>query len=140
MPVKNPEHVSKYIGYADRNDYLEKTGKDFARGVYHSLWKSPQINWNGKLLGCSENRWVVFSEDVFEGDLALYYNNERIRYARQMLMGKKPPREDMPCLKCRTYEALKRSDKWITTDEIDNWCPPHERLLNESCTLQPNQD
>lgn len=131
MPVKDRDRVIKHIGYADRNDYLEKTGKDYGRGVCHALWRSPQINWDGKLLGCSNNRWVLFSENVFKGDLAVYYNNEKMRYARQMLMGKKPPREDMPCLRCQMYEALKRYGNWITRDEIADWRPPHERLCDE---------
>jgi len=131
MPVKDRNRVRRLVGSVDRNDYLEKTGRDFVRGVCYALWKSPQVNWDGKLLGCSNNRWVVFSENVFEGDLASHFNSEKIRYARQMLMGKKPPRDDMPCLNCQMYEALKRYDNWITTDEIANWHPPHERLFDE---------
>ena len=40
-----------------------------------------------------------------------------MRYARQMLMGKKPPRDDMPCLNCQMYEALKKYDNWISYRE-----------------------
>ncbi len=131
-PVRDRKNVSKWIGYADRRDYLEKTGKDCVRGVCHALWKSPQINWDGKLLGCSNNRWVVYSPNAFEGDLESHFNAETIRYARMMLMGKKPPRKDMPCLKCEMYAALRKYNNWITADEIENWRPPHERLLDDS--------
>jgi hypothetical protein len=133
MPVKDRDYIIKRIGCADRNDYLEKKGKDCVRGVCHALWKSPQINWDGKLLGCSNNHWVVFSQNAFEGDLALHYNSEKIRYARQMLMGKKTARDDMPCLRCQMYEALIKYDNWITAEEIENWRPPHERLFDEFC-------
>jgi len=132
MPVKNRSHVRGLIGYVDRRDYLKKTEKDYVRGVCHALWKSPQINWDGKLLGCSNNIRVIFSENVFDGNLLMHYNGEKIRYARQMLMGKAPPREDLPCLGCPMYEALKKFDNWITLDEIDNWLPPHERFIDES--------
>jgi len=131
MPVKDRTRVRNRLGSADRYEYLEKSGKDYVRGSCHALWKSPQINWDGKLLGCANNCWVAFSENVFEGDLASNLNSEKIRYARQMLMGKKPLREDMPCLYCKRYEALKRYDNWITAEEIDNWRPPHERLFDE---------
>ncbi|HEA68985.1 MAG TPA: radical SAM/SPASM domain-containing protein [Desulfobacterales bacterium] len=131
MPVKNRGRVRGLIGYVDRRDYLKKTKKDYVRGVCHALWKSPQINWDGKLLGCSNNIRVIFSENVFNGNLLMHYNSEKMRYARQMLMGKAPPRKDMPCLGCQMYEALKKFDNWITTDEIKKWRPPYERLFNE---------
>ncbi|HEA68986.1 MAG TPA: radical SAM protein [Desulfobacterales bacterium] len=118
MPVKNRDRLRKAFGYADREEYLEKLQKSYIRDACLTLWNLPQINWDGKLLGCPCNRWGFYEENVFNGNLATCLNNERMRYARQMLMGKKPPRDDIFCMKCSGYRSIKEYDNWITEAEI----------------------
>ncbi len=87
------------------------------------LWKFPQINWDGKLLGCPCNKWGFYEENVFEDNLAACLNNEKMRYTRQMLMGKKQPRDDILCMKCAVYESIKRYDNWVTETEVKSYSP-----------------
>ncbi|MBF8278284.1 MAG: Radical protein [Candidatus Brocadiaceae bacterium] len=118
MPVYNRDRVRQIVDYADRREYLEKEGVHYKRHQCYELWLSPQINWDGKLLGCSRNMWGVFGGNVFESGLMGAINNEKIRYAREMLMGRVPARGDMPCMKCSIYQSIATSGNWITEKEI----------------------
>ena len=120
MPVYNRDRVRQVIGYADRKEYLGKEDKHYCRHQCYELWLSPQINWDGKLLGCSRNMWGVFGGNVFESDLMSVINNEKMRYAREMLMGRVPAREGMPCMRCAVYQSMVQCGNWITEKEIEN--------------------
>lgn len=120
MPVYNRDRVRQFVDYADRREYLEKEGVHYKRHQCYELWLSPQINWDGKLLGCSRNMWGVFGSNVFESGLMDAVNDEKISYARGMLMGRLPAREDMPCMKCAVYQSMAQYDNWITEKELEN--------------------
>ena len=94
-PVKDKETVLKESGID-----VSKTHEPWC----YQLWKSPQINWDGKLLGCCVNIWSDFG-NVFENGLEKSLKSEKYRYAKEMLLGLKPPREDIPCLKCPVYKS-----------------------------------
>jgi len=118
LPVKNRRRVRKIIGYADREEYLWKRRRSYLRSACLTLWKNPQVNWDGKLLGCRCNKWRVYAENVFKDDLMACLNNKRMRYARQMLMGNAPPRDDIPCTSCEFYTNIRKYCNWITQTEI----------------------
>lgn len=120
MPVYNRDSVRQFVGYADRREYMEKEKMHYQRHECYALWLSPQINWDGKLLGCCRNKWGVFGGNVFESGLMDAINNEKIRYAREMLMGRLPAREDMPCMKCAVYQSMAQYDNWITEKELES--------------------
>jgi MoaA/NifB/PqqE/SkfB family radical SAM enzyme len=80
------------------------------------LWKSPQINWDGKLLGCCVNRYSDFG-NIFETGLRKTLSNEKFRYAKKMLIGAALERTDIPCVKCSVYKNIK---KYNTFEEIKN--------------------
>jgi hypothetical protein len=40
-------------------------------------------------------------------------NGEPIAYARQMLTGAAPPRDDVPCTSCAIYLQMKASGNWL---------------------------
>ncbi len=118
MPVKDRKGLRKMIGCADRSEYAKKFKRSYIGGTCLSLWKRPQINWDGKLLGCPCNTWGFYSENVFEKDLMKHLNNDKMRYARLMLMGKKPPRKDIPCVRCHAFKTMEAYGTWITETEI----------------------
>jgi len=76
----------------------------------YQLWDSPQINWDGKLLGCCVNRKKDFG-NVFEEGLENCLKSEKYIYAKNMLKGKVRPREDIPCFDCPNFERI-RSKKF----------------------------
>jgi len=108
----------RLTGYADREDYLKREKRHYMRHLCYDLWRRPQVNWDGKLLGCTRNIWKVFADNVFEGKLLDHFNNEKMTYARSMLMKRSAPREDMPCLHCAVFASMLQYDHWITEDEL----------------------
>jgi len=118
--VKNRERVKRYVGYFDRHDLFQKTGMDYARNKCLHLWKSPQVNWDGKLIGCCHNTWAVFAENVFDDGLMSGVNNEKMEYARKMLTGSASPDHAVPCARCSMYEGLQHHGNWLTEAEIQN--------------------
>lgn len=111
-PVKNVELVKQKTGidtslssvryYANcyRND--NKTGF-FCK----ELWTSPQINWDGKVLGCSNNIYKNFGGNAFKDGLLKALNHPKMIYAKNMLTDVAYPIESIPCTNCDTYKVVK---------------------------------
>ncbi len=100
-------------GVASRTEYLEKYGSDYLGSMCMQLWKHPQINWDGKVLGCCRNFWGDFGGNAFRDGLIESLNHEKMPYAREMLEGKKPARPDIPCTTCELYTRRERDKQWF---------------------------
>jgi MoaA/NifB/PqqE/SkfB family radical SAM enzyme len=118
-PIRDREFVKRETGleFTSRSEHLNVTHKNVGRTFCLQLWWQTQVNYNGDVLGCCVNHWGSFgnvlSEGVLEG-----LNNERISYARAMLMGQVPEREDIPCTRCSKYLDMKRFNCYLTEEEI----------------------
>lgn len=110
-PVQNKDFVAKEIGFefATREEFERKYKRNYFVPCAQ-LWTTPQINWDGKLLGCCFNIWSDFG-NVFEEGLTECVKGERYRYAKRMLLGKEDPRDDIACSACPRYKN--RSLPWI---------------------------
>jgi MoaA/NifB/PqqE/SkfB family radical SAM enzyme len=115
-PVRDPGRVRRQMPdhVASREEFRERTGRDYMQKICHQLWFQPQVNWDGKMLGCCRNFWGDFGGNVFRDGLEATVNNERMRYAREMLRGKAEPRDDIPCTTCEIYLGMKESSQWLT--------------------------
>ena len=113
-PLRNPEHTRKIAGAASREEYKRMYGVDYKRGICRDLWDAPQINWDGKILGCSRNFWGDFGGNAFISGLYQSINSDKIKYARDMVLGKKPERDDIPCTTCDLYINMKADGRWLT--------------------------
>ena len=119
-PVRNREFVRRESGLevASEEEFRKKYRKPYlARFICTELWKRPQINFDGKVLGCCVNYWGDFGNAFTEG-LAESLNNEKIRYARQMLLGERASRADIPCTTCRYYQRMKADRTWLQAHEV----------------------
>ena len=118
-PVKNLPLVRKEsgLGVATREEYRTKYGTSYRRPICTQLWSQPQLNWDGTVLGCCVNRWGDFGNAFTEG-LVESLNGEKINYARQMLLGKKEGRADIPCTTCEFYQQMKSNGTWLQDDEV----------------------
>jgi len=112
-PVQNQEAIRKELGAVSRREYKEKYGVDYTQGICHQLWEQPQINWNGEVLGCCRNFWGYFGGNVFTDGLFDSLNNEKINYARDMLMGRQKARADIPCATCDIYLDMRNKKNWL---------------------------
>lgn len=88
------------------------------------LWNIPQVNWDGRVLGCCVNTWGDFGNVFIEG-LNPLIHGEKMSYARQMLMGEKEAKEDIPCTSCWYYKSMQRDNSWITLKDVQSFKNPH---------------
>jgi MoaA/NifB/PqqE/SkfB family radical SAM enzyme len=91
---------------------------DINRGICAQLWNDPQINWDGRVLGCCVNDWGDFG-NALDGGLQNVVTNERYTYAKNMLTGTKPARDDIPCTTCHFYHNMQKSGKWMSTGFVN---------------------
>lgn len=118
-PVRNPGLVQLRTGMpATRQEFRRAHGVDYARGICYQLWMAPVLNWDGRLMGCCRNFWGDFGGNAFEEGLEAVLQSERIRKARQALMGRAPMDPEIPCAGCELFLAMQRDGKWITAEEI----------------------
>lgn len=113
--MRDPEAVRSATGTgaATRDEYETLHGKSYDGFICHQLWDQPQINWDGKVLGCCVNHWGDFGGNAFRDGLRASLNTEQIVYARAMLLGDAPPREDIPCVTCNKYREMREHGRWL---------------------------
>jgi len=115
-PVTDKEHVKKEfgLGVANRQEYEEKYNRSYLqREICSQLWNSPQLNWDGRVLGCCVNYWGDFGNALKEG-LPQALSNKSISYARRMLLGEVPAAEGIPCTTCTHYLKIQQNRQWLT--------------------------
>jgi hypothetical protein len=114
-PVKNPDLIrdAAGVGAATREEFKEKHGHDYMQGICGQLWETPQINWDGKVLGCARNFWGEFGGNAFTDGLLASINSEKLQYARRMLQGEVPVRAGIPCTTCEIFLGRQRDSQWI---------------------------
>lgn len=119
-PVRDKERISREsgLGVASRDDYERVYSEQYRQqSICAQLWNAPQVNADGRVLGCCINHWQDFG-NAFDGGLEPILTGEPMSYARQMLCGEAPPREDIPCSSCHFYHGMKRSSRWMNSFEM----------------------
>lgn len=129
-PIRDRQKAEKVVGADSRETFREKYGEDYGRSKCHQLWNRPVINWDGKNLGCCANYWGEFGGNYIEDGFDSTVNSEKMRYARNMLMGKTGPRDEIPCTTCDYYKSIAKRGNWITLPEI-YITPPLIRTLSK---------
>jgi MoaA/NifB/PqqE/SkfB family radical SAM enzyme len=114
-PIRDRAWVLKETGFGvtSRDEHEQIHGKKLFNEICLQLWDDPQINWDGKVLGCCRNFWGEFGGNAFTDGLTNVLNGEKITYARDMLMGKAPPRDDVPCTSCEMYQSMQKRAEFI---------------------------
>lgn len=124
-PATDKELIRKEsgLGVADRAEYHQAYGVSYLqRTSCIQLWRSPQISWDGRVLGCCVNYWGDYG-NAFHDGLTATLNGERLSYARTMLLGEAPARNDIPCASCPHYEVMQRDNHWLSRREISGPSP-----------------
>lgn len=109
-PVKNAEFVRKEteLNVVSRDEFMKKNKRAYFSPC-SQLWQTPQINWDGKLLGCCVNIWGDFG-NVFTEGLAKCLQGEKYVYTKKMLMRKEKVRDDISCSQCGYYRKILKND------------------------------
>ncbi len=105
-PIVDPDFVRREsgLGVVSYDEHRETKGEEYYAPCTQ-LWTEPQVNFDGKLLGCCVNRWGHFG-NVFEEGLQSLLSSERYAYAKRMVVGREPPRDDQPCVQCPVFQRL----------------------------------
>jgi MoaA/NifB/PqqE/SkfB family radical SAM enzyme len=115
-PIRDREFVRSQTGGGPvtRQEFEATYDRKYLDEICHQLWDLPQINWDGKILGCCRNFWGDFGGNAFTDGLVESINGERMAYAREMLTGRSPPRDDIPCADCEMYRAMRARSTFIS--------------------------
>jgi len=134
-PVKNKELVRAEtgLGAASIEEFYQKYGVAFEREICTQLWGAPRVTFNGRVIGCCVSFWGDYGNAFREGLLNIF-NNEKMSYARAMLMGEKPPRSDIACATCWFYNIMATDHKWLSREEILAQSPTFGNRLTSSLT------
>ncbi len=112
---KDPERVRRESGLAQpvRAEYERATGRPLLGAKFcRQLWNGPQINWDGRILGCCYNSWADFGR-VGEERLERSLNNPRLTAARTLLTGGGTAEKNLPCENCSYFHAMKKDGDWL---------------------------
>lgn len=112
-PVRDQKIVKRELGVASRAEYEQEYGKNYMWKICHQMWHSPQINWDGNVLGCARNFWGHFEGNAFRDGLIKSLNTKKIWFARDMILGRKATRADIPCATCNIYKGMIAERKFL---------------------------
>lgn len=119
-PIRDKDFVKKETGWntVTREEFQKTTNIHYMRNVCYSLWHSPRINWEGKVLGCCWNSWNDFDSNAFKEGFLASINSNKINLARKMLLGHIDSGHDLPCETCKLYLQMKQNNTYLTLREI----------------------
>lgn len=114
-PIKDKDFVKKEtgLGSVTRSEYYKEKKVPYMSSLCSQLWIDPQINWDGRVFGCCLPIQGDYG-NAFEVPLKDILSGEKMSYARDMLIGKKAPRKDIPCSECGIYIKMGTNKKWLT--------------------------
>ncbi|MDD5262350.1 MAG: putative nucleotide-diphospho-sugar transferase [Methylacidiphilales bacterium] len=118
-PVRDREQIRSQggLGASDRAEYEEKHKKNYIQKACHQMWNSPQINYDGRLLGCCLNHGSDYG-NVFQGGLERALAGEKMTRAREMLLGLRNAEDDIPCSNCPVYLSRLARHDWVSAHEL----------------------
>lgn len=112
---KEPERRGTRRQIQERFDRLARRWTEFR--LCYQMWNEPQVNFNGDVLGCCVNSWGAYG-NAFEQPLAEVLRGDKMSTARNMLLGRVPARDDIPCTQCGYYQDMKNRRAWLTKPAI----------------------
>jgi MoaA/NifB/PqqE/SkfB family radical SAM enzyme len=119
-PPKDREGIkrSTALEAASVEQYREERGAEYLSACLQ-LWDEPQVNWDGKILGCCVNYWGELGGNAFDQPVAQWANSEGIRHARAMLTGRAQPKPAVPCTTCDVFARMAQHGSWLDPSDLD---------------------
>lgn len=122
-PIKDKEKVIQETGLDDvdvsPSHRLDEYNNHKTNWFFCSLlWENPQINYDGKILGCCYLFNADFEGNVFKDGYLEAMNNPKILYAKAMLTNNASPANDIPCTHCPVYKDLVKNNNFIKSPKI----------------------
>ena len=114
-PIQDVQAIKEIVG-----SDIEKQDDFWMGEVCSQLWTIPQVNWDGRVLGCCVNTWEDYG-NAFDDGLEEIFNGEKMSYARQMVLGEKTEKKDIPCTSCWHYKSMKKNKTWLKMERIEQF-------------------
>ena len=112
---KDPERLTELTGlhFLTQKDY--NSGQREFNGQYCSqLFYSPQINWDGRLLGCCTLYKRTWEHNVFEEGFLASINHSDYRTTLSALLRGEPACLQTPCMSCTTWKKMHEKGLCLT--------------------------
>jgi len=108
-PVKDREYVRREsgLGVADRQEFKKLHKKEYKAPCYH-CFTSPQINWDGKILGCSINKWKALG-NISSISIRQWMNSDTYKNLVGILFEDHTCDESLPCYYCPNYKKIQEN-------------------------------
>lgn len=103
--------------------YTDDGAKSFFSGQSNSfycsdLWKFPQINIDGRFLGCCCNSWQAFdTPNAFEQSLRKILHSRSVKATKKMLRGGRVYAA-APCIACKFYKMMLYNHQFLRSHHI----------------------
>lgn len=106
-PIRDAKMVKENAGikYATRVEYKRQSGSEYKQPCYQCLF-SPQVNWNGDVLGCCVNKWRGLG-NATHNSLSDIMNSHIYKLMIDFLFGKCSVSKDIPCFYCPNASKVK---------------------------------
>lgn len=105
------------LGVADRQEFKEIYKKEYKAPCYH-CFSSPQINWNGEILGCSVNKWKTIG-DISKTTIEDWEQSDSYNVLIKVLFEGIECPPSIPCYYCPNYHKIK--DKPLTLKGLEDY-------------------
>lgn len=105
-PVTRESFLRDRLGAASRSEWLRIHGRPYFAPC-EQLWDQPQINWDGRLLGCCINIWESFG-NVLESGLSRCLHDPRYEAMQRLVREGVNELDDLPCHRCSVHRATQR--------------------------------
>ena len=110
-PVREKSRLRTELGASSRSEWEELHNAPYLVPC-RQLWEEPQVNWNGRLLGCCINLWEDFGS-VLEDGLEACLQHPRYEAMRRLVTGGSSGYDDLPCHRCRVLAAMERTGRFV---------------------------
>jgi MoaA/NifB/PqqE/SkfB family radical SAM enzyme len=120
-PVRDADLVKRATGLkaVSRAEYKDQTKTVYLQRVCEELWDTPQLNFDGRVLGCGANTWAFFEGNGLD-NLGAAYNSKMMNDSRAMLTGQIPAVKGNPCTDCGLYKERVALKQWVKPDSFQH--------------------
>lgn len=95
-----------------------KTFESINFGLCEQLWYSPQINWDGTLLGCCCSTHHNLNINVFKTGLKKALSSKKMKLMKNIITGKEHANDTIACNWCYLYKIKKEHNTFINPKKL----------------------
>lgn len=127
FPLKGTALIRKHAPFLSREEHEKKTKKPYMSPCRY-LWMSPQINWDGTLLGCCANKENSFG-NVFKEGFKECLKSKKYKTAKRTVLFQLKADKNLPCFGCSHHRKFMLGRFYMVRELFYNIC---KRLKEDS--------